>query len=452
MTRRQMFFKRLLDISMLISFILLAVFMLLAVFSVMQGAIQFNDSSEPVVLEEFAYLRGLYIATIIGIILSVIMARVFLSFVVQEDKLESASDYRNRVSTKKSQTQMLLRQNEMVYEEPRYVPKKDRNRILPTETPGKEISVSEILHHEQQSKQETTPVVEEVKPEVIVEPIQEEVIVEPVQEEVIVEPVQEEVIEQVVSINDETPKTKKQYYTRLNKKELNTIISKVLDTSLYKSRKFVNGLLAVIQDELVLGNEVKIDDFGRFYLHTVKEHVGVNPSTGEKITIPEHRVVKFKPYKKFKDDITNDVVETSERYLLKETDKREMDEITLSNELQKEKVAEEHVEDTVTKPMYKKASKPSVPKKTKKDVIEYIAASTDVSKNKANKFFKGLLEVVSEEMSKKQDVDIKGFGKFTTIHIPAKEAVNPQTNEKIIVQEHDQIKLRFSKEFKAKFK
>ena len=99
----------------------------------------------------------------------------------------------------------------------------------------------------------------------------------------------------------------------------------------------------------------------------------------------------------------------------------------------------------------KKTSKPKEAKKTKADIIEYIEAQTGISKNKSNKFLKFFAEVVKEELAKGKDVNIPGFGKFTTILMPAKEAVNPQTNEKIIVPAHNQARLRFEDKFKKNF-
>ncbi len=397
MTKKQLFFKKLLDIAMFISYSFMIVFLILAIYGVMIDALQFADTTRPFIDDEHSYLRPMYSTVIIILTLSVLLARVFLQFVLTDEKLESIEEYKKKSEKKKqpvskNQTRLEVKDNIMLFDSTKYVPKKERERkeIPVIATPS--VSVKEIKEKE------------------------------------------------------------KQFYTRLNKKELNGIISRVLNISDYKSRKFINGLLNVIKDELVLGNEVKIDNFGRFYTIDLEEREGVNPSTGEKITIKAHRVVKFKPYKKFKDDITNDVVATSERYLLTKPTLDKLDETEVSQELEKEKLAEEHIETTVTKPAYFKAKKKIVPKKTKKDIIEIISSTTDISKNKANKFLNGLLEVVSEEIGKKQDVDIKDFGKFTTIHIPEKVAVNPQTNERIVVQEHDQIKLRFSKTFKDIFK
>ena len=98
-----------------------------------------------------------------------------------------------------------------------------------------------------------------------------------------------------------------------------------------------------------------------------------------------------------------------------------------------------------------KPIKPKESKKTKADIIEYIEVETGISKNKSNKFLKFFAQVVKETLAEGKDVDIPGFGKFTTIEMPAKKAMNPQTNEEIIVPAHNQARLRFDDIFKDKF-
>lgn len=56
--------------------------------------------------------------------------------------------------------------------------------------------------------------------------------------------------------------------------------------------KFFNALMA---DNIVEGDgEISIPDFGRFSIKHVAERQGVNPATGEKITIAARDKVVFK--------------------------------------------------------------------------------------------------------------------------------------------------------------
>ena len=60
-------------------------------------------------------------------------------------------------------------------------------------------------------------------------------------------------------------------------------------------------------------------------------------------------------------------------------------------------------------------------------------------------------KVITEELSTKGEVELTGIGTIITILMPSKEAVNPQTKQKIIVPEHRQVRMRFSEEYKKKF-
>jgi nucleoid DNA-binding protein len=53
--------------------------------------------------------------------------------------------------------------------------------------------------------------------------------------------------------------------------------------------------LTEIQTALVDGEKVSISGFGNFDVRERKERVGQNPATGEKMTIPASKNVKFTP-------------------------------------------------------------------------------------------------------------------------------------------------------------
>ena len=89
--------------------------------------------------------------------------------------------------------------------------------------------------------------------------------------------------------------------------------------------------------------------------------------------------------------------------------------------------------------------------KTKIDIIKLIAASGEISKNKSNKFLAAFSKVITEELINGGEVELTGLGKMITIVMPAKDAVNPQTQQKIIVPSHKQVRLRFLDEFKINF-
>ena len=53
-------------------------------------------------------------------------------------------------------------------------------------------------------------------------------------------------------------------------------------------RQSLHSLLGVISEALDDGKCIVLDNFGSFDLRTVKEHT---------VVVPEHQVVRFKPYK-----------------------------------------------------------------------------------------------------------------------------------------------------------
>lgn len=58
----------------------------------------------------------------------------------------------------------------------------------------------------------------------------------------------------------------------------------------------VNAVLSAIADNICDGDgEVTIPDFGHFMIKQVSERQGINPATKERITIPAHDKIVFKP-------------------------------------------------------------------------------------------------------------------------------------------------------------
>ena len=53
--------------------------------------------------------------------------------------------------------------------------------------------------------------------------------------------------------------------------------------------------IEITEIELANGGDVRIRNFGTFYVSKMNERKGRNPQTGEEIIIPAHKVPKFKP-------------------------------------------------------------------------------------------------------------------------------------------------------------
>jgi len=88
----------------------------------------------------------------------------------------------------------------------------------------------------------------------------------------------------------------------MNKQEL---IEKITKLSKVSSKaitsRVLNSFIDTVVSTLKKGEEVVITGFGTFKAKKRARRTGVNPKTGEKITIPAMTVPRFKAGKKLKD-------------------------------------------------------------------------------------------------------------------------------------------------------
>lgn len=70
-----------------------------------------------------------------------------------------------------------------------------------------------------------------------------------------------------------------------------------------QAEKALDGLVAAITEALSTGEKVTLVGFGTFSVGERAEREGRNPRTGEKISIPASKVVKFKPGKNLTDNV-----------------------------------------------------------------------------------------------------------------------------------------------------
>ena len=281
----------------------------------------------------------------------------------------------------------------------------------------------------------------------------------------------------------------KTIYTRLNKGELIGIVAKTTSLTKAKSKLIINATLDIITEQVKNDDEVKIGKFGRFRRVFVKASDNIDPDTGKRIKIEEGYSVNFYPDKYFKDMFLDDIPVVKEEPIVEDIPvvKEEpiVEDIPIVKEepivedipvvkeepivkdipvvkeepkIQEEKksvIKEEEIIDAkvdipiVVKPQVKQ--KPKKVTKTKADFIKLISESGEISKNKANKFLGTFAKVIIEQLAKGQDIELEGLGTITTILMPSKEAVNPQTKQKIVVPAHRQVRMRFSEEYKDSF-
>ena len=70
-----------------------------------------------------------------------------------------------------------------------------------------------------------------------------------------------------------------------------------------QAEKALDGLVSAITEALSTGEKVTLVGFGTFSVGERAEREGRNPRTGEKISIPASKVVKFKPGKNLTDSV-----------------------------------------------------------------------------------------------------------------------------------------------------
>ncbi len=87
----------------------------------------------------------------------------------------------------------------------------------------------------------------------------------------------------------------------MNKTELVKAIAGKAKLKLSDTEKLVNAFIETVSDELKAKGKVTLVGFGTFAVAHRKEKTGVNPKTGDKITINAKDVPVFKPGKALKE-------------------------------------------------------------------------------------------------------------------------------------------------------
>lgn len=86
-------------------------------------------------------------------------------------------------------------------------------------------------------------------------------------------------------------------------KQLVELIAKQSKQSESSANSFIHELVQIIESGLKQSGSVSISGFGKFELRWMKERSGVNPQTGDEITIPGQNKVVFKPYKALRETV-----------------------------------------------------------------------------------------------------------------------------------------------------
>ena len=81
----------------------------------------------------------------------------------------------------------------------------------------------------------------------------------------------------------------------MTKKDIVMRVSNETNLTQIDVKKIVQRSLDVILESLERGETVELRNFGVFKVKTRRGRIGRNPRTGDEVTVPEKKVVVFKP-------------------------------------------------------------------------------------------------------------------------------------------------------------
>lgn len=88
----------------------------------------------------------------------------------------------------------------------------------------------------------------------------------------------------------------------LNKEQfVDKVVDKAVNVSKLDTARVIDSALEVLRDELSTGEGVQIYGFGTLETVMHAPRTGRNPATGELVTIPEKRAVRFRAGKNLKE-------------------------------------------------------------------------------------------------------------------------------------------------------
>jgi len=78
-----------------------------------------------------------------------------------------------------------------------------------------------------------------------------------------------------------------------------------LDLTKKQAGEAVEGVFGKVADTLAAGERAQVPGFGTFSISERSAREGRNPATGETITIPASKAVRFKPAKNLKEAVNS---------------------------------------------------------------------------------------------------------------------------------------------------
>ena len=89
----------------------------------------------------------------------------------------------------------------------------------------------------------------------------------------------------------------------MNKADLIQVIAKEVGITNKEANAAIDSMIETIKKALKKGDHVSLVGFGSWEVKKRAKRNGVNPQTGQKITIPARKVVKFNPGKDLKNKV-----------------------------------------------------------------------------------------------------------------------------------------------------
>ena len=89
----------------------------------------------------------------------------------------------------------------------------------------------------------------------------------------------------------------------MNKKELINVVTEMTGATKKDTGVFIDAFVEAVIESVKSGEDVTITGFGKFTVTERAERNGVNPQTGEAMTIAASKSPKFKAGKNFKDAV-----------------------------------------------------------------------------------------------------------------------------------------------------
>jgi len=86
---------------------------------------------------------------------------------------------------------------------------------------------------------------------------------------------------------------------------------------------------------------------------------------------------------------------------------------------------------------------------TKADLISTVSEKTGLTLMETESVVNSLFESIIESLKTRKRIEIRGFGSFNIRHKNLRQARNPRTGEKVMVDEKEVPTFKISKDFKS---